>query len=258
MAVTFPEMVQGEDVTVSATAFLTWRRCPERALARHEGTFDTATVAAFRGSLAHRIFARHLRDGPIDDATLVQACREEIGKSLNPPLVELGLTPSRLGRVFEEVRVLYDSFSRMAADDIHEVELQCDLEAAPGVRLRGVIDAVFGRADGGVTLTDWKTGELGEAEAQLAFYALVWTLLRGEAPVLVEAISVASGERVASAPDAESLGATAADVAAMVGELRGALATGARLARVAGPWCRYCPLLATCDEGSEAVAVLSA
>lgn len=257
MAVTFPEMVQGEDVMVSATAFLTWRRCPERALARYEGTYDAQTIASFRGSLAHRIFARHLRDGPIPGEHLGRACREEIGRSLNPAFVELGLSPRRLDGVVEEVRSLYENFARMPADGVVDVEIQCEEEVAPGLRLRGVIDAVFTGDEGDVTLTDWKTGSLGAAETQMAFYALLWSVARGDAPALVEAISVASGERVAAEPDDDSLNSLAAEVATMVDELRTALATGARLRRTAGPWCRSCPLLAACDEGTEAMAVLS-
>ncbi len=250
-------MVQGEDVMVSATAFLTWRRCPERALARYEGTYDAQTIASFRGSLAHRIFARHLREGPIDGEHLKLACREEIGRSLNPAFVELGLGPNRLDGVVEEVRALYENFARLPADNILEVEIQCEEEVAPGLRLRGVIDAVFTHDGGGVTLTDWKTGGLGAAETQIGFYALLWTMARGDVPALVEAISVASGERVAAEPDDGSLTSLAVEVAAMVDELRTALATGERLQRTAGPWCRSCPLLAGCDEGTEAMAVLS-
>lgn len=257
MAVAFPEMVQGEDVMVSATSFLTWRRCPERALARYEGVYDAPTVASFRGSLAHRIFARHLREGPIDGEDLMLACREEIGRSLNPSFVELGLSPARLAGVVEEIRSLYENFARLPGDGVVEVEIQCEEEVAPGLRLRGVIDAVFACPDGGVKLTDWKTGGLGEAETQIAFYALLWTMARGHVPVLVEAMSVASGERVEATPDDHSLNALAGEVAAMVDEVRIARATTERLRRTAGPWCRSCPLLSSCDEGTEAMAVLS-
>ncbi len=123
-----------------------------------------------------------------------------------------------------------------------------------------MIDAVFDELDDADTirLTDWKTGKLGDAAVQLAFYALVWALYDGRPPARVEAISVASGERHEERPDNGSLAATAEQVARMVEQVRGAFATGGRLERIAGPWCRSCPLLDRCDEGAAALRVLGA
>ena len=103
MAVTFPDVPTGEDLTVSATAYLTWRKCPERALARFEGAYDSGSIATFRGIVAHRVFARHLTEGPIEADDFRQVCRQEIGKGLNSALVSLGLKPSELDAVVEDV-----------------------------------------------------------------------------------------------------------------------------------------------------------
>lgn len=261
MAVAFPDVPPGEDVTISATAFLTWLRCPERALARIEGTYDAGSMAAFRGVVAHRVFARHLVAGPIEPSDLRQVCREEIGKGLNPSMVSLGLRPSEVDAVVEEVRELYASFIRVPVAGLRHVEVQIDEEAAPGLRLRGVVDAVFtddAAQPESIRLTDWKTGKLGDAAVQLAFYALLWTLHDGSAPARVEAISVASGERHEARPTPETLAGTAREVARMATDVRLAHAAGERLERVAGPWCRSCPLLAECDEGAAAIAILGA
>jgi len=54
-----------------------------------------------------------------------------------------------------------------------------------GIAVRGRVDAVFARADGGVTVVDWKTGPVPTGAAadvaalQLAVYALAYARLRG-------------------------------------------------------------------------------
>ena len=79
MVIQFPETAPGESIAVSATLFVTYRACPQQALGRLRGAYPSDSVASFRGSLAHRIFARHLVSGPIPDGDLLQVCREEIG-----------------------------------------------------------------------------------------------------------------------------------------------------------------------------------
>ena len=62
-----------------------------------------------------------------------------------------------------------------------------------GVAVRGRIDAVFDRHDGGVTVVDWKTGPRPRDDAarfralQLAAYALAFARLTGRDPTSVDA-----------------------------------------------------------------------
>ena len=252
----FPPLVAGADVVVSATSFSVYRRCPDQALARLQGRYPPETVPAFRGQLAHRLFARHLSSGPVADDDLTQVCREEIGAGMNPQLVALGLAPSALAGVIAEVGALYDRFKRLAHDGVDECETTLEVQPAEGVTLRGIVDAVFRDDAATVRLVDWKTGSLGEPDDQLAFYALLWTLARGAMPVGVEAVSVASGERFATAPSAASLAETATAVAGQVNTLRLAFDSGARAERRGGPWCRHCPVVDECGEGRAVLSVL--
>ena len=241
---------------VSATAYTTWLRCPEQARGRLAGEYPDDTKQSFKGALAHRIFARHLTSGPVAPEDLAQSCREEIGRALNPKLMSLGLNkPSQLGAVVREVGDLYERFKRFSIDGFEGAEVSLHVEAAAGVTLRGVVDAVF-RSDGGVRLVDWKTGFLGSAEPQLDFYAMLWWLERGDLPTSVEAASVATGERFQRSPTLGDIEQTAARVADLVSDVRQALATYGSLSTTGGPWCRYCPLLSGCDEGSAAVRVV--
>ena len=252
----FPAVAPGEPIVLSATTFVTFVHCPEQALGRLQGRYPAETRRSFVGGLAHRLFARHLAGGPIPEESLGTACREEIGASMNHKLAALGLRPSQLGQVIEEVSGLYRRFCRLGLEGFAGAEVELEAVPAEGVTLRGVVDAVFDEGQGGVRLTDWKTGSLGEPAVQLGFYSLLWALDRGDLPGRVEAVSLVSGERMEEVPTRAGVEQTAAAAAAAAGELRAALAEESHLERSAGPWCRWCPLLDECREGRAATALL--
>ena len=93
----FPPVAPGEDLTLSASTFVTFERCPEQAAGRMRGVYGPESRSSFVGGLAHRIFARHLSAGPIEPEQLASACREEIGGGMNPKLTALGLKPRKVG-----------------------------------------------------------------------------------------------------------------------------------------------------------------
>lgn len=254
----FPRVDPGPDLVVSATLFMTFTRCPDQALGRIHGFYPEESRASFKGGLAHRVFARHLTGGPISAGQFEQACREEIGAGLNPKLSSLGMRPSELAAVINEVGDLYQRFKAVSSAGFRTAEVFLEAEPAAGVVLKGSVDAVFDDADG-VRLVDWKTGGLYETDAQLGFYAMLWAITNGELPARLEAVSIGSGERVTSTPTVDSIEATAAAVARLVGELRRAVAVGSQqLLRVAGPWCRFCALLDGCSEGGAAIRLADA
>jgi len=250
-------MEPGEDLVVSATMFTTYRRCPDQALARLYGQYPQDTRGSFKGNLAHRVFARHLLVGEIEPAGFDLACKEEIGQGMNMKVGSVGLKPSTLSAVIAEVGELYDRFKRISHEGFVDAEVFVEVDVAPGVLMRGSVDAVFGDDRAGMRLIDWKTGALGRAHDQLAFYALLWVLAHGVLPAKVEAVSVSTGERYAEAPGPSEVQDVADTVAIMVGELRRAFAGQTRLERVAGGWCRWCPILSECDEGRSAAAVFA-
>lgn len=256
--VKFPRVTSGDDVVVSATTYLAYLNCPDQALGRLQGAYPAESRDAFRGALAHRLFARHLNQGPIDPADVDHACREEIGSGLNPKLTSLGMRPSQLSGVIREVGEIYATFKRFPTGGFREAEVFLEVEPSPGVVLRGSVDAVFDGPGGSVRLVDWKTGGLGVANDQLAFYSLLWRLARDEIPYAMEAVSVATGERMAESPTEESVQRTADTIGALVDALRQALATESRLERVAGGWCRWCPILEACPDGQAAARLFAA
>lgn len=257
MVVSIPRVTPGDVIRLSASTYVAWKKCPDSANARLQGIFGPDSRPAFLGSLAHRIFSRHLTAGPIASDEFVQACREEIGGSnLNHKLAGLSLKPSTLAGVIEEVRGLYERFTLLPGEGFEGSEVVMDFENDDGIQLVGTIDAVYREDLGGHRLVDWKTGEVGEAEDQLLFYSLLWALERQELPAYVEAVSVKTGERYRSVPSTEDVTRVASEVARLVDEVRGAWASGSGLDRRGGPWCRYCPLLDDCAEGKAAETLL--
>lgn len=204
------------------------------------------------------MFSRHLSSGPIGSEEFVQACREEIGgSSLVNKMGGLELKPSTLAGIIEEVRGLYERFVKFPQDGFEGTEVALAVSPAEGVELVGTVDAIYKEELGGYRLVDWKTGELGEVEGQLIFYALLWAIDRGEIPGYVEAVSVRTGERKRSEPSMADVQSAAFDVGAMVDTLRENWATQKDFDRSGGPWCRYCPILAGCSEGEATMSILN-
>jgi len=255
--VVFPTVIDGDRIRVSATVYVTYKKCPGQANAHLQGVYGPDSRPAFLGTLAHRIFNRHLTAGPIAPEDFRQVCREEIGGStLNNKIAGLELKPSIIDAVIEEARGLYERFMRLPTEGFEGSEVSLLLEPAEGVELVGKVDAVYREDLGGHRLVDWKTGELGESEDQLLFYALLWALEKSEVPAYVEAVSVRTGERYHTVPSSGDLTRVAAEVGELVNEMRRAWASGVEPVRTGGPWCRYCPILDECAEGQAAGALL--
>jgi DNA helicase II / ATP-dependent DNA helicase PcrA len=93
------------------------------------------------------------------------------------------------------------------ADRIPE-EIELSVETIiDGIAVRGRLDAVFPRDDGGWTVVDWKTGarptghDARVRALQLGAYAVAFARLRGVDPALVDAAFYYAGEGVTVRPD---------------------------------------------------------
>lgn len=252
----FRRIPTGDEFPVSATLYVTYLKCPQQALARLQGIYPAPSKVMFRGILAHRIFARHLLAGPIPDEEFAIVCRQEAGAHLGASMVDLRLKPSEFRTITAEVEQLYERFKDVPSDGFSDAEVDIESTPAEGVRLRGRIDAVFADEDG-VRIVDWKTGSyLDDAEPQLDFYAMAWQLAHGSLPKRTEAVSLRTGEQRVSVPTEETVADTSARVAEMITDLRDAMARRSDMPRTAGPYCRWCPVLPDCPEGTTALEIL--
>ena len=242
-----PPVPSGEPVRLSATAYMAFHQCPEQALGRFRGNYPPDSRASFKGGLTHELIAQDLRTGPIEDPQLAARMilasdrfRHKIGPS--------GLAkPSLLYPAIDESVDLYRKFTLMPQEGFEDSEVQLEHEPSAGVTLIGKIDAVFS----GPVLRDWKTGPLVEPLPQLFFYALLWAFIRGVIP-RVEAVSLQTGEALGSTPTHTDLDGIAVELGEMVALVRN---PPEHAERVAGPWCRFCPMLETCPEGQAARSV---
>jgi RecB family exonuclease len=246
----------GDEFPVSATLYVTYLKCPQQALGRLQGIFQAPSRDLFRGSLAHRIFARHLVDGPIAADEFDDVCRREAGANLGASMASLSMKPSEFRAISANVKELYDQFKTVPTDGFAGAEVEVESEPAPGIRLRGRVDAVFSDDDG-IRIVDWKTGSyLEDADPQLDFYAMAWHFANDSLPVRMEALSLRTGEQRVSVPTKEAVANTEARVAEMIHELRLAIEGGTEMPRTAGPHCQWCPLLPDCAEGTRALEIL--
>jgi hypothetical protein len=253
----FRRLQPGEKFPVSATLYVTYLKCPQQALARVQGVYPAPSKDLFRGSLAHRIFAKHLVDGPIPEGDFDMTCRQEVGSHLSGSMASLGLKPSEFRAITAHVEELYERFKHVPTAGFEGAEVAVESEPAEGIRLRGRVDAVFSDEDG-IRIVDWKTGSyLDDAQAQLDFYAMAWHLANGVLPARMEALSLKTGEQRVFVPTEETVAGTESCVADMITQLRVAMAAQAELSRSAGPHCSWCPLLEDCSEGATALEILA-
>ncbi|CAN5301387.1 hypothetical protein BH18ACT5_BH18ACT5_00100 [soil metagenome] len=255
VVIAFPTMRVGRPIKVSATSYMSYLRCPAQAQARYdEKAYPEESKDSFMGALVHRLIARHLRSGPLDD--VAEAARAEIGAGLNEKMVALGINrPSLLAPIIAEASDLYFRFCRVPSDGFREAEIGVDYELDPEIVLVGKIDGVFAEQGDETVLRDWKTGPLGEPFDQLFFYALLWLLARNELS-RVEAVSLQTGERARRDPTLAELQFVAERLAGMVNSVRSVWAGELIPPRVAGPWCGRCPALGGCTEGQTATMML--
>lgn len=253
----FRRIPSGDEFPISATLFVTYRKCPQQALARVQGVYPEPSVALLRGSLAHRIFARHLTEGPIPADDFEMVCKQEVGAHLGGTMASLSMKPSAFRAMVVEIEQLYGSFKNLPTEGFDGAEVDVDSEPYEGVRIKGRVDAVFSDEDG-LRIVDWKTGGyLDDAEPQLDFYAMAWFLANEQMPKRMEAISLRTGEKRVAIPTEERVRETEARVAEMIEDLRSALSDRSDLPRMAGPHCSWCPLLDDCGEGADALRILA-
>ncbi|HKX75435.1 MAG TPA: PD-(D/E)XK nuclease family protein [Acidimicrobiia bacterium] len=248
----FPPVPDGPPVRISATAYLAFQECEAQAQARFGGAYPADSAPAFFGVLAHRIFARHLVSGPIDD--MAQAVREEIGSGLNAKMAAVGINrPSQLATTIRRLGPLYDRFRRLSEEGFMAAEVPLEVEPVKDVVLIGKVDALFHEGNPAPLLRDWKTGPLADPLKQLLYYAYLWAWKRAVVPT-VEAISLQTGEQLRKVPTQADLREVGERLAALVTAIRQTWAE-TPAPRRAGPWCRFCPIMSNCPEGKVAAAV---
>lgn len=250
-----PSFTPGPPIAISASSFQKFLRCPDQGLSHFRGIYGQTSRDGWIGQLVHRLIARDLTDGPIEDIELV--ARIEIGSTnLNFDLAAIG-RPSDIRRAIAEAAEVYAQFCDLPRPDLSEIEVSIVHDAGGDVTLKGRVDGVQVTSEG-VSILDWKKGPIRpEMRHQLTFYGLLWVLERQALPNELQAISIQTGERASFPLTVADLERTVELIAGLVHDVRSALLVDRGLSREPGPWCRFCPVLDSCGEGQETLSLLA-
>jgi putative RecB family exonuclease len=175
---------------------------------------EPPSIHATRGSLVHRaleIAYSHpapARDAQLLQRSLVQA-RDEYRQL--PDFTGLGLTEAQVEAFDEECRTLVEHYLQMEDPrHVHPIGLELRLSAEVGaLSLRGIIDRLELR-DGGLVVTDYKTGRAPSTNWELKslagvnFYAFLCEQVLGQRPVAIRLMYLKSGETIEATPSEQS------------------------------------------------------
>jgi hypothetical protein len=233
--------------------------CEARHLAEQEGGFAWSAPLA-RGVVAHKAIelALNWRGEPIpgdlvDEAVARLAAGEASLADWLTQADDGDLAELRAAAV-ERVTAFVECFPPLRARwyPVTEARLRVELCGGRAV-LAGKVDLSLGRAEGttaGKVLIDLKTGGFAPSHLDdLRFYALVETIRLGTPPRALASYYLDGGRAHVEHVHEDLLEAAARRTVAGAERLVALRVDGVTPVRRPGPACRWCLLVATCDDG---------
>lgn len=235
--------------------------CEGLVIAEREAGFAW-TPASAKGTVAHKavelsVTLRH-SPPPLDLVDLAIERLIDGDKSIRDWLLDVH--PAELaelrGAAGDWVIKFQDTFPVLQRSWRPRLESPLTVDLCAGrVLLRGKVDLALGRAEGTqarVLIVDFKTGRpLPVHTDDLRFYALLETLRVGVPPYRLATFSLDSGTWMSEDVDEQVLLAAARRTVAGATRLI-ELGEGRQAALRAGPACRWCPVVETCDVAKAA------
>lgn len=232
---------------------------------------EPPSIAATRGTLVH-LALQHLLDRPAEERDRSTAeldlDRAIAEMSEDPELTGLGLDEDALAEFFAEARRLLDRYFEIEDPSrVEPIGLEVMLEAqVDGLRLRGIIDRLELDEDGGLVVTDYKTGRSprqAHTKGRLGgvtFYALLCHELFGRMPSRIRLMYLGDGVIITTEPTEQSIRGLRSRIGAMWQAISRACETGDFRPRP-GPLCDWCAFQAYCPAMGgdlEAIPALDA
>ncbi len=229
---------------------------------------EAPSAAATKGTLVHlaleHLFGREAPDRTLDHA-IEDLARASATMREDPDFTGLGLDEEAAATFFGEAdRLVRRYFEIEDPSAIHPVGLELMLEAQiDDIRVRGIIDRLELNADGGLVVTDYKTGRSPSATHQqgrlggVAFYALLCEELFGVLPAQVKLIYLGDGLTITTEPSEQSIRALKNKLRA----LWSAIATACEREDFRprpGPLCNWCSFRAYCPAQGGDLALVAA
>lgn len=176
---------------------------------------EAPSVPASRGTLVHAALER-LLDLPAPQRTVERAvtCLAEAAEAfrLDPDFVGLGLDDAAEETFLAEALALvHRYFDLEDPTAVHPIGLEIMLEARiGGVRVRGIIDRLELDHDGGLVVTDYKTGRAPSVRVEQSrlggvhFYAYLCEQAFGVRPAKVQLLHLAEPVAIVTVPTEQS------------------------------------------------------
>ncbi|MGA1345964.1 MAG: RecB family exonuclease [Ilumatobacteraceae bacterium] len=230
---------------------------------------DPPTEATTKGSLVHRALEVFFAE---DGDRGVEHLERSVDRAIeeyrsHPDLLDLELDDGRLDRFLDDCRLLANAYLAMEdPTSVLAVGLEMRIEAPVGpVTLRGIIDRLERDADGGLVVTDYKTGRApapGREKKSLGgvqLYSMLCERSLGERPTRVQLMYLRSGQVVAASPTDQSTRFMETRVTAVHRAIAQACDTGEFRPQRSG-LCNYCAYQRWCPEfgGDPARAAVEA
>ncbi len=228
---------------------------------------EPPTLAATRGSLVH-LALEHLYERPAAERTR-QAAVEDLDRAFaemadDPDVVGLELDQVGLATLRQEAGRLVERYFEMEdPTTVHPIGLELRLEApVGGLRLRGIIDRLELDGEGGLVVTDYKTGRSPGVTHQqgrlggVTFYALLCQELFGVLPARIQLLYLSDGTTISTTPTEQSTRGLTAKVGALWQAVERACEREDFRPRP-GPLCNWCGFHAYCPAQGGDPALIS-
>jgi putative RecB family exonuclease len=177
---------------------------------------EPPSIHATKGSFVHRVLELLFTHGNVERTPdLAVSCLEQARSEYeaDPDFTLLGLDQQAADAFWADSQVLVDSYFRMEdPTQVRDIGLELRLEAAVGdLTLRGIIDRLELDDDGGLVVTDYKTGRAPmqrQEQGRLAgvhFYSFLCQAVFGQRPSAIKLMYLRSGETITATPTEQSV-----------------------------------------------------
>lgn len=217
---------------------------------------EAPSVHTTKGSLVHR--ALELLFTHSGSARTVETARASFAQAVDefgvdPEFTLLNLGDDERDAFVADAWSLVEGYFRMEDPrTVRDIGLELRLEAQVGsLALRGIIDRLELHDDGGLVVTDYKTGRapgLKYEQGRLAgvhFYSFLCEEVLGQRPVAIRLMYLRTGETITALPSAQSVKFITTRTTAVWRAVERACTTGTFLPRQ-GPLCDSCSFQQWC------------
>jgi putative RecB family exonuclease len=219
---------------------------------------DPATIHTVKGTVVHRTLELLLAVSPsertIDTAIdLHQQTRTEY--EAHPDLLSLQLGDTEMTKFWEDaLSLVHNYFTMEDPREIHPEGVELYIEAPMGeFTLRGIIDRLERTADGGLIVTDYKTGrspresQMKDRMTQMMLYAWLCRETFGQSPSSLRLMYVRDGRTITTEPTEQQISFQEKRTRAVWKAIATSCSSG-RFAPQKSALCNFCAYQKWCPE----------